>query len=597
MATAGGSSLNRWDTEKFSDYKKRLRVALGEEPPDKLFVNGKVLNVFTGEILSQDVALSGDRIAFVQDRTNRPPVGERTEVYDLEGKTIVPGYFDPHAHTDLFYTPWEFVRSVVATGTTALFSDSHDMANGLGMDGFIRVLELSKAFPVRFLSGVPLASPPYPVEGEDLYDLPRVRRLLKLGKIIRSGSELTPWVKVVREDGTTLKKLHTVRRATGRLEGHTVGAKGRKLGALVASGITSCHEAITPEDVEERLRMGLYVMIRQGSIRREFERLHPFFKRYHPRVMLTPDGLFADEIVEKGYMNHVLEEAIRYGADPVSVIRMVTLNPAVYFGLEAHLGGIAPGRLADFNVLEDVHHPTPLEVWVGGRRVDPGEEAYIATEKMLDKIPSSRPFEVPPLGPEDFEARYPKGFPDGIPVIDIVNHTVTGLYSWKPSGRPDGTADPAEDVMKVALIHRGGPDKGMGIGYVHGFGLDGETQIASTVAHETHNLLVMGADDGEMAIAANEAVEMGGGVVVRSRGKTLYRWPLPVGGMMSDQPMEEIAKALLDLRRILRERGSSLPDPLWTYGFLSFTSILRLRITISGVYDVQKGVVLYNAKA
>ena len=589
--------MNRWDTERLSSYKRRVRVALGEAPPDKIFINGRILNVFTGEILAQDMAVSGDRIAYVQNRADHPPIGKETEVYDLKGRIIVPGYFDPHAHTDLFYTPWEFARSVVATGTTAVFSDSHDMANGLGMEGFIKVLELSEVFPLRFLSGVPLASPPYPVEGEDLYDLSKVRKLLKLGKIIRSGSELTPWVKVIREDETTLKKLYTVRKTTGRLEGHTVGAKGRKLGALVASGITSCHEAITPEDVEERLRLGLYVMIRQGSIRKEFELLHPFFKSYHPRIMLTPDGLFADEIVENGYMNYVLEEAIRYGADPVSVIRMVTLNPTVYFGLEAHLGGIAPGRMADFNILEDVRYPTPLEVWVGGKRVDPEEKAYLEMERVLDKIPSSRPFEIPPLGQESFKARYPGGFSEGIPIIDVINHTVTGLYSWIPSGSEDGAAAPDMDVMKIALIHRRGPDAGMGIGYVHGFGLDKETQIASTVAHEAHNLMVMGADDAEMAIAANEVVEMEGGIVIRSGGKTLYRWPLPVGGMMSSQSMEEIARALRDLRGILRDQGSKLPDPVWTYGFLSFTSILRLRITISGVYDVQKGVILYNAKA
>jgi len=590
------TTLTEWYRETFTDYKKRISVALGKRPPDKIFINGEILNVFTGEILTQDMAIAGDRIAYVQSPKSHF-IGRKTEVYDIKGKVIIPGYFDPHAHTDLFYTPWEFARSVVTTGTTAVFSDSHDMANGLGMEGFVRVLELSGDFPIRFLSGVPLASPPYPVEGEDLYGLSRVRKLLKLGKIIRSGSELTPWVKVIREDALTLKKLFTVRKSTGRLEGHTVGAKGGKLGVLVAAGITSCHEAITPRDVEERLRMGLYVMIRQGSIRQEFELLHPFFKNYHPRIMLTPDGLFADEIAEKGYMNYVVEEAIRHGADPVSAICMVTLNPAVYFGFEAHLGGIAPGRLADFNILEDIRQPLPLEVWVGGELVARDGNAIEQRLKIWDTIPSDRPFEIPEFKEETFKASYPNESPEGIPVIDVVNHTVTGLYLWEPEAKADGAADPDQDVMKITLIHRRGPNSGMGIGYVHGFGLDRDTQIASTVAHETHNLMIMGADDAEMAKAANEVVRMGGGFVIRSKGETLYRWPLPVGGMMSDRSMEEIAKALLDLRRLLQQKGSKLSDPLWTYGFLSFTSILRLRITISGVYDVQKGIILYNAKA
>ncbi len=585
-----------WQKETFPDYKKRIRVALGKHAPDKVFINGKILNVFTGEILKQDIALSGTRIA-----TLRPPgnhvTGEGTEVFDLKGAVVVPGYFDAHAHTDLFYPPWVFARSVVVTGTTALFSDSHDMANGLGMEGFLKVLEAAEVFPVRFLSGIPLASPPYPVEGEDLYDLAKVKKILKLRGLIRSGSELTPWVKVVREDETLLKKLFTVLEATGRLEGHTVGARGEKLDALVAAGTTSCHESMALRDVEERLRLGLHVMIRQGSIRREFDRLRPYLKAYHPRIMLTPDGLFADEIVEKGYMDYVLKEAIRYGADPASVIRMVTLNPAVYFGLERHLGALAPGRLADFNILSDLSDPTPREVWVGGECLAREGKWVADTPYFHAKIPNGRPFEISTLDAGTFKARYPAGFPDGIPVIDVVNHTVTGIYEWTPGGTVDGAADPARDVMKLALIHRRGPEAGVGVGYVHGFGLDGRTQVASSVAHEAHNLLVMGADDSEMALAANEVLEMGGGVVVRSQGETLYRWPLPVGGMMSPQAMEAIARTLKDLRGILKEKGSRLPDPLWTFGFLSFTSILRLRITISGVYDVQKGVILYNAKA
>ncbi len=587
--------MNPWHEERYLAYKKRIQVASGKKPPDKIFVGGEVLNVYTGELLNWDVALSGDRIAYLKPR-GKHLQGKGTFVHDVSGKVLVPGYFDPHAHTDLYYTPWEFVKTVVTTGTTSLFSDSHDMANGLGMEGFLKVLEASRTFPVRFFSGVPLASPPYPVEGEDLYGISNVRRLLKLKGVTVSGSELTPWVKVIREDAPLLKKLFTVHQVTGRLEGHTVGAKKEKLAALVAAGITSCHESITPEDVEERLRLGLYVMIRQGSIRKEFERLFPFLQRYHPRIMLTPDGLFADEIVEKGYMNYVLQEAIRYGADPVSLYRMVSLNPAVYFGLESDLGGIAPGRLADFNILRDIDDPTPSEVWVGGERIAEGG-MWIGREwGEIKEVPTERPLEMPPLKPEDFRAFYPTWFPEGIPVIKVIDHTVTGLCWWKPGGGDEGSADPERDIFKVALIHRKGPASGMGIGYVYGFGLNKDTHIASTVAHETHNMLVMGTDDREMAAAANEVIKMGGGIVVRGEGKTLYRWPLSVGGMMSRDSMRDIAEALKAIRSLLQERGTPLPDPVWTFGFLSFTSILRLRITISGVYDVKRGSILYNAR-
>ena len=435
------------------------------------------------------------------------------------------------------------------------------------------------------------------MEGEDLYELSKVRQLLRFKQLVRSGSELTPWVKVINQDEVLLKKLYTVRKMTGRLEGHTVGAREKKLNVLVSAGITSCHESLTPQDVEERLRLGLYVMIRQRSIRREFDVLFPFLKSYHPRIMLTPDGLFADEISQRGYMNAVLEEALSYGVNPISIIRMVTLNPAVYLGMESHLGGIAPGRLADFNVLDDLRNPTPLQVWIGGSLVSHEGEWVGPDIAPPVTTTGERPFTIPPLWAEDFRARYPRGFPGGVPVIDVIDKTVTGMHEWIPSLDIEGAADPTHDVLKIALIHREGPAAGMGIGYVHGFGLNRESQLASSVAHETHNVMVLGADDGEMAKAANEVVKMGGGVVVRSGGQTVYRLPLPVGGMMSLLPMGDLARELLTLRQLLNEKGASLPDPLWTFVFLSFTSILRLRITISGIYDVREGKILYNARS
>ncbi len=585
-----------WLSESLESYRKRLEVSLGKRPPDRIFIRGKILNVFTGELLERDFATFRDRIAYVwEDGPHR--VGKTTEQVDLKGKIVVPGYVDSHAHTDLFYTPWEFARAVAARGTTTVFSDSHDMANALGVTGFVKVLKWMKTFPMRFMSGVPLASPPYPVEGEDLYDMENVRRLLRLRPLVRSGSELTPWVKVINQDGMLLKKLHTVRKATGHLEGHTVGARGKKLATLVSAGITSCHEALTVQDVEERLRLGLYVMIRQGSIRREFDALAPFLKAYHPRIMLTPDGLFADEIAQKGYMDAIMKEALEHGADPVSIIRMVTLNPATYFGLDPHLGGIAPGRLADFNILEDLRNPTPVQVWIGGSLV--GREGKWVGPDITPPVTSNveRPFGVSGLRAKDFRAHYPDGFATGIPVIDVIDKTVTGMYAWSPAGTGDSVADPSEDILKIALIHREGPQAGLGIGFVHGFGLNPGVQIASSVAHETHHIAVMGSDDGEMAEAVNEVARMGGGVVVRSGGMTVYRLPLPVGGIMSLFPMDRLADELVTIRRILRELGTPLDDPLWTFVFLSFTSILRLRITLSGVYDVREGRVLYNARA
>jgi len=581
--------------ETFRQYRKRLKVALGKEAPDTLFTGGEVLNVFTGEILREDIAVSEGRIAYVS-RARRHLKAER--VVDVGGRVVVPGYFDPHAHTDLFYTPWEFAKSVASTGTTAFFSDSHDMANGLGMAGFVKVLKASENFPVRFFSGVPLASPPYPEEGPDLYDGERVKKLLRFRGIIRSGSELTPWVKVIREDALLLRKLYDVKKATGRLEGHTVGAKADKLTALVTAGLTSCHESITPEDVRERLRRGLYVMIRQGSIRGEFDALYPFFQTYHPRIMLTPDGLFADEITEKGYMDFVLREAMARGADPVSVIRMVTLNPAVYFGLEAHLGGVAPGRLADFNILRNIENPTPESVWIGGKLVADDNTwkgpSFIVPGKAL----SGRLFSIRTLKARDFKAAYPKTPENNTPVIEVVNQTVTKRGDWRPNPElPDGAADSDADVFKIALIPRDFDGREMGLGYVRGLGLDGKTVMASSVAHETHNLLVAGADDREMAAAANDVVRMRGGVVIRHDGETVFSLPLPVGGNMSDLPMASLGARLVTAREILRKLGASLSDPLWTFGFLSFTSILHLRITISGVYDVKRGEILYNAKA
>ncbi len=307
--------------------------------------------------------------------------------------------------------------------------------------------------------------------------------------------------------------------------------------------------------------------------------------------MLTTDGIFADDLVSRGYMDYLVAEAIKYGIEPIEAIRMATLNPATYFGLDWDIGGIAPSRYADLSIVEDLRRPTPRLVMERGRVVAREGRLVIDPSPLPSVGLGDRPFKLGKIDESLFRVKSRREGKVRIPAIHIVDKTVTEKRNAELPVK-DGVieADSSRDILKIILIQRDG--KRRGCGFLSGFGakIGG---IASSIAHETHNLMVIGGNDRDMAIALDRVIRIKGGIVLVNRGRIVHEFPLPIGGIMSSLPIRELAREVEKLKSVFREFGRPLEDPIWTIGFLSFTSIVEVRITLSGVYDVKRGRVIF----
>jgi adenine deaminase len=583
---------NRGEEKALLLRKALVEVALGEKKADQYIRGGRILNVYTGELVKENIALFQDRIAYVG--TSEKMIGSKTRLWAVRGQTLVPGYMDPHAHTDLFYNPATFSEEVVRTGTTSVFSDMHDLANALGISGVLQVLRDAPSYLLTYYFGVPSSSPPVPrFEGKEFYSIRELLKLLKRSEAL-GLSEMTAFVRIFKGDQRLLTLLNKAREWGKTAEGHTTGVSHDKLNALIDAGLTSCHESVSAEDVKKRLRLGLYVICRGGSIRNDLPALIPAIKDLaaydSSRVMLSPDGLFAGDMVRFGYMDHLLRQVIQLGLEPVKAIQMATLNPARYFKLDQEQGAIAPGRRADILFLQDLMEPRPVSVISKGKWILRGSRSIFLPVPQFPVGTYDRPLPLPPFHPEFFQLQVRNQA--ALPIITIADKTLTRrIDRLVPKSHGLVQANVKEDLAKIALIPREGGRAGLGL--ISGFGAR-VGAIASSTAHDTHGLLVMGFNDKDMAEAVNRVIKTGGGIVLVKNGKRLGELPLPIGGIMSPWKIPRLAKEIERLNRILRQLGSQLEDPLWTFGFLTFTSLVELRLTPSGVYEVKTGRLLYN---
>ncbi len=575
--------------KNIDNLRRLVAVAGGERQPDLVITDVSILDVFTESVFHGNIWVSQSWIAYVGEK--RPDIGPATVVVDGSGRVAVPGYIDAHGHADLYYNPATFADFAVTRGATTVFSDGHDMVNSIGIEGFKEVLRRGDRFSLKYLWGVPAASPPYPdVEGGELFSYDEIKALFEEFPECASISELSSYVRVLRNEEEILRRMLVARFLGRNVEGHTLGASYDRLNTLVAAGITSCHESVREADVRNRVRLGLYTMVRHSSIRTDLESLVPVMNSLPgDSVILVSDGVFAHDLCTRGYMDFVVAEAIRFGVDPIRAIKMCTLNPARYFKLDGHVGSVAPGRIADILLLQDLRSPTPVLVVERGMLVAEGGRFL------------GRPGSFPGVGTRhhpygfatvDREAlRMPRKKAGPVPVIDVADQTVTRRIDLVLPEK-DGCVlpSPDEDVRKILYRRRDGAD--FGRGFVRGLGcrIGG---IASTVAHETHGLLLLGYNDDDMVRAAEEVLAMGGGIVLVDDGAVLARLHLPEGATMSNLPVEALAQELERMNAAIRGRGSSLGEPLWTFGFLTFTAIVELRITPSGVYDVKRGEIVY----
>lgn len=566
------------------ELERFLAVARGDEPADLVLKNGRVVNVFTSEIVEADVAIADDRIVGV----GRGYEGRKA--IDLQGRYVCPGFIDAHVHIESsMVTPLQFARAVVPRGTTAVVADPHEIANVAGLDGFRYMLAASEGLPLTVYLAAPSCVPAThmgtagaALAAEDLATVADLPRVVGLAEFMNVPGLVLGFPDV----------LAKVKAFAGRvIDGHAPGLSGKWLQAYVGAGPGSDHESSTAAEMVEKLRAGMVVMIREATAARNLHALLPAVTPQNSRrCAFCTDDRHPDGLLDEGHLDHALRLAVAAGLDPLTAIQMATLNPAEWFRLRDR-GAVAPGRVADLLVLPDVEGFAPEMVFAGGRLVArEGQPLGEWPAPAVDDAALRATVRV------DWEGlRLAIAAPD--PAADSVTVRVIGvvpdqvvtesLVAEVPVRGGEAVADVERDILKIAVIERHHRTGNAGLGFIRGLGLR-RGALAGSVGHDAHNLTVAGCDDRSMLTAARAVGELGGGLVAAADDEVLASVPLPIGGLMSDQPLEVVRcqmDALLDAAHAL---GSPLHDPFMTLGFMALEVIPSLKLTDQGLVDVER---------
>jgi adenine deaminase len=565
------------------------RVASGVEDADLAIVNASLVNVYSGEIIKNcSIGIKNEWIAWVGDA---PKALDRTSarIIDAAGKTVIPGFIDGHTHMAWLTDPAEFLQAVMKSGTTTLITETMETFPIRGAEGVKEFLAALRHQPIKIFTTAPaMVSISGKTKGmpvDVLSDLLGQEGMIGLGE--------TYWQAVIQEPDIYLPMFQRVL-ASGRfLEGHSAGASGKKLMAYAATGISSCHEPITADEALLRLRLGLYVMIREGSIRRdlaEIAKIRDFGIDFR-RLILVTDGVTPADLLQKGYMEFVVQKAIDCGFTPVTAIQMASLNVAEHFGLDALIGGIAPAKHADMLIVPDPATLVPEMVISRGQVVAENGKALVQPRRHAFSEQSLASVHIPePLRPVDFSIRF-SGEADVVRVriIDLITELVTQeLQMEMPVAGGKILADPSKDIVKVAAIDRVHEPGKRFVGLVRGTRMHSGA-FASSASWDASDIIVAGATDADMALAVNRIREMQGGVVVCNGHKVLAEMALPIMGIMAQLPLAEMAHQLEQVRIAISTLGVSFSDPLLTLVTLTGAAIPYLRICDEGLVNLKNG--------
>ncbi|MBW1889389.1 MAG: adenine deaminase [Deltaproteobacteria bacterium] len=574
---------------KDKDTKQLMAVALGQQKADLAVVNARLLNVYTGEILdNRAICTCGPWIAYVGKNPGES-IGPGTTIIDAAGKTVIPGLIDGHTHLAWMATPDEFLKHIMVGGTTTLVTEVLEAYPVAGLDGTVELIESMQDQPIKCFCTAPamvsISSQARKMRDEDL------QALLERGDVLGLGE--TYWQALLQEPDLMLPRFRTTLLSGKRLEGHSAGASEKKLNAYIAAGVSSCHEPIKAHEVLDRLRLGIHVMVREGSIRRDLEEIAKIqvMGADLRRLILVTDGVHPVELLEKGYMEYVVQKAIDYGFEPVKAIQMATLNVAEHFCLDQVIGGIAPGRLADMLVIPDINTIKAETVISNG--------AIIAEHGKLCVSPRPHQWSPDSLGtvnlPEkaqasDFQVNIESMASEvNVRVIDLVTDLVT---VEKKILLPviDGKIAPIleQDIIKVAAVDRTHQPGKTFTGFLKGYGLRSGA-FACSASWDAACIIVAGTNAGDMADAVNRVHELQGGAVIIDQGEAIGELALPVFGLSAELPMETIAIRLKALHRALADRGVGFHDPLLTLITLTGAAIPFLRICEEGLVTLKNG--------
>lgn len=559
------------------DIAGLIAVARGRKEPDLVLKQAMVINVFSGEIYESDVAIYDGTIAGLGHYSGPREV-------DLSGRFLAPGFIDGHVHLEsAMVAPPEFARAVVPRGTTSVVADPHEIANVLGTTGIRYLLEASRDLPLRVYLTIPSCVPASPFEtpgGEvtsrDMQELYGERRILGLGEMMNFPG-------VLAAEPEILSKIEA---SYGRpIDGHAPGLTGKDLCAYAAARITSDHECTTPDEAREKLRLGMHVMIREGSATRNLLDLLPVVTPENlRRCMLVTDDRHPEDLLHEGHLDHAIRKAIAAGLDPVSAIRMATINTAEYFGLR-NLGAIAPGYAADLVVVDDLSSLRISQVYHQGELVAEGGRPLFRMERPVpDEVRNS--VRVAPLNSETLKLR---ANGDRVRVIGLVPKQVvtTKLVTSPTVSGGEVVSDPERDILKLCVVERHHATGNVGVGLVQGFGLK-TGAIACSVAHDSHNIVAVGVSDEDILLAIDDILRNQGGLALAAGGRVLGSLALPIAGLMAEGTLEEVARQLEGLHELVTQLGVTIPAPFMTLSFLSLSVIPELKLTDRGLVDLQE---------
>ena len=565
-------------------------VALGEKKSDLILQNCSLLSVYTREIIPKiQIAIINDRIAYVGPDASHT-IGSKTKIIDIKDKFVSPGFADPHLHIDQFVLPSEFAKQALLCGVTSLFSDPIDIVSIGGYKGFQEFLKLGENLPIRIFQVVPGGLPvDAKFSNTKSLTLLQEKSAIKHPHVIGMG-EVFSWTKVILREPKTMKSLSTMLECDCIINGHTAGASDKKLNAYVSSGILSCHEPINFDQVLERLRLGMWIMIREGSIRRDLKEIIPrvlSHGTYLNRLMFCSDGLDPLDISKFGHIDYCIRESIKLGLEPIDAVTMASKNNFDYYNMGKDLGGIAPGKLADILVFDNLKSFKPKHVFVGGKLVV-SNGIFIAPMKKNIIAPwIKKTVKLKKFSKNDFLIKSKKNSVIANTIF-MQNEIITKLGSselYSKDGHVSASLD--SDIWKVAAFDRIHGTNKHSIGFLENFGAD-IGAFASTWSFHENNLIVLGSNDSDMAIASNHLIKNQGGLVVVKSGKILASLPLQFGGIISTDSFATVSSNFEKINNTIMDLGCKFTRPHLIPLFLPFLALPSVRILAGGIVDVKK---------
>lgn len=560
-------------TDRQLAAKQRLiAVAAGREKADLVLKNAKYLNVFSNEFLSGDIAVANGLIAGVGKYDGK------TEI-DVSGKLVLPGFIDAHIHLESsMVTPAEFAKAVVAHGTTTVITDPHEITNVMGIDGVEYMIQASQNLPIDVHFMMPSCVPATEIDesGAEL-DCKDIDLYLDNKKVL-GLAEMMNYVGVINGDKNVLSKIVTSQAHHKKIDGHAPELSGNDLNAYIAAGVYSDHECSTFENALEKLRKGQFIMIREGTAAHNLKALMPLLtQQYYSRCMFATDDKHPSDLLYGGHIDYIVKQALKNGADPIVALKTATHHAARYFLLN-NKGAIASGYLADIVVVNNLEDFNVETVFKRGKLVFDGEvkdfSAPTVDEKLAEKCFDT--FHLNSVTPSSFKVDGKLGL-IGLVGGELLTHNL-------------GTADKIDvenDILKIACIERHKGTNHIGVGYVKGYSLKSGA-VATSVAHDSHNIITVGCNDDDIAVAVNAIKDSKGGIAVVENGKIKALLELPIAGLMSDEPLTTVNEKLENAKLSAYELGADKSiDPFMTLSFLSLPVIPSLRITTKGVFDAE----------